>query len=392
MDTALYLQLSVMMFLQYALWGAWSPVLAARLLGPLKMSGKQTGWIYGTIWLGAIVAPLIAGQIVDRWIETQWFLAGAHLAGGILLLAAARQKTFWPLFIVMGLYALTFAPTIGLVNAVMFRHIPDAATQSFGILLWGPISWVLAGWALTAWRRIKGAGDGSDCLVMAGLLALVMGLYCLTLPSTPPAGKAGEALPFLKAFELCRDPGFAVFLLVAFIIGTQLQFYFLGTARFLGDLGVKETHVPAAMTIAQVAQVLIMVAMQYTGVVQRFGFTAILIAGLVCWMLMYFIYTLQKPPGLVVASQALHGLAYALFVMTAFVYVDHVAGRDFSASAQALLVVVLFGFGFFAGTQFTGIVMDRFRTAEKFRWGSIFMVPGVIILVCVVVFAVFVRA
>ncbi len=139
MDWLLYVQLSLMMFLQFAVWGAWSPVLAARLLGPLKMTGKQTGWIYGTVYLGCIVSPLIAGQIADRWIATQWFLAGAHLAGGVLLLAAARRRTFPGLFAVMGLYALAFAPTLSLVNSLLFSHLKDPAKAAFGVMVWGVV-------------------------------------------------------------------------------------------------------------------------------------------------------------------------------------------------------------------------------------------------------------
>jgi len=97
MDNVLYAKLSLMMFFQFAVWGAWMPVLAARLLGPLKMTGKQTGLIYGTLFLASIVTPLIAGQVVDRWLATQWFLAGAHLAGGLLMLLAARQTKFGPM-------------------------------------------------------------------------------------------------------------------------------------------------------------------------------------------------------------------------------------------------------------------------------------------------------
>ena len=123
MEWSLYIRLSLMMFLQFAVWGAWSPVLAARLLGPLKMSGKQTGWIYGTMFLGCIVAPLIAGQVVDRWVPTQFFLAAAHLVGGVCLLAAARKRTFWGLFGVMGLYALCYASSLPLVNSLMFHQI-----------------------------------------------------------------------------------------------------------------------------------------------------------------------------------------------------------------------------------------------------------------------------
>jgi len=142
MNVPLYIRLSAMMFLQFAVWGAWSPVLAARLLGPLKMSGKQTGWIYGTIYLGCIVSPLIGGLITDRWVATQWFLAAVHLVGGVLLLVAAGKTTFRGLFAVMCLYALAFAPTLALINSLMFRHLKQAGVTPFAVFVWGVVAWV----------------------------------------------------------------------------------------------------------------------------------------------------------------------------------------------------------------------------------------------------------
>ncbi|KPK50838.1 MAG: hypothetical protein AMK72_01225 [Planctomycetes bacterium SM23_25] len=389
MPTLLYIRLSVMMFLQFAVWGAWSPVLAARLLGPLKMSGKQTGWIYGTIYLGAIISPLIAGQVADRWIATEWFLAAAHLAGGVLLIVAARQKTFWPLFAVMGLYALTFAPTLALVNSLMFSHLTDPQAQAFGVMVWGVIAWVLVGWLLAAWRRARGSGEGSDCLVLAGLLAIAMGLYSLTLPHTPPPGAPDAVLPFVKAFRMCSDASFVVFLAVAFVVATQLQFYFLGTAQYLGGLGVQTRNVPAVMTIAQAAQVIASAFMAFYGayVLGTIGFRWTFAAGVACWLLMYGAYALMRPRGLVVASQALHGLAYAFFIGVGFVYVNQAAPKDIVGSAQALYTVVLFGFGLFLGTQFTGVVMDRLQVNGRFRWRPIFLVPCLLTLACVVVLA-----
>jgi len=393
MPTSLYIRLSAMMFLQFAVWGAWSPVLAARLLGPLKMSGKRTGWIYGTIYLGAIISPLIAGQVADRWIATEWFLAAAHLAGGVLLLVAARQKTFWALFAVMGLYALTFAPTLALVNSLMFSHLSHPQAQAFGVMVWGVIAWVLVGWLLAMWRRARGSGEGSDCLVLAGLLAIAMGLYSLTLPHTPPPGAPGAVLPFVKALRMCTDANFVVFLAVAFVVATQLQFYFLGTAQYLGDLGVRTRDVPAVMTIAQAAQVIASAFMAFYGayVLGTIGFRWTFAGGVACWLLMYGAYALMRPRGLVVASQALHGLAYALFIGAGFVYVNQTAPKDIVGSAQALYTVVLFGFGFFLGTQFTGVVMDRLQVNGKFRWRSIFLVPCLLTLACVVVLAVLFR-
>ena len=392
-DWVLYIQLSLMMFLQFAVWGAWSPVLAARLLGPLKMSGKQTGWIYGTIYLGCIVSPLVGGLITDRWLATQWFLAGAHLVGGVLLLMAARKKTFRGLFVVMCLYALAFAPTLALVNSLMFRHLGKSGATAFAVFVWGVIAWVLVGWLLAAWRRAKGSGDGSDCLVLASILSFIMGVFCLFLPNTPPLEQAGAVLPFIKAFRMLAEPNFLIFMIVAFVVASQLQFYFLGTARYLGDLGVQDKNLPAVMTITQAAQVLAMAYMAYHSqdVLQALGFRWTLAAGAAMWVLMYAAYARMRPRGLVIGSQVLHGVAYAFFINVGFVYVNQAATKDFSNSAQALYTVVLYGFGFFLGTQFTGAVMDRFSEEGKFRWRPIFLVPCALTLVSAIALAAFFR-
>jgi nucleoside transporter len=394
MNWPLYIQLSLMMFLQFAVWGAWSPVLAARLLGPLKFSGKQTGWIYGTVFLGCIISPLIAGQLVDRWIATQWFLSGAHLTGGVLLLIAARRKTFWPLFAVMGLYGLAFAPTLALVNSLMFRHLGAAGVSSFAVFVWGVVGWVLVGWGLAFWRRVKGSGEGSDCLVLAGLLSLVMGLYCLLLPHTPAPGAAN---PLTEALSLLKNTDFLVFLGVGFVLATQLQFYFLGTALYLGDLGVQNRNMPAVMTIAQAAQVAAMVFMAFyeKDLLAGIGFRWTFAIGAVMWLAMYGAYSAGKPKLLVIASQGLHGLAYAFFINVGFVYVNKVAPAGVSKianSAQGLYTVVIFGFGLFLGTQITGAVMDRLKTPEgKFRWRAIYLVPCALAAACAAAIAVMFR-
>lgn len=387
MDAQLYLLLSVMMFLEFAIWGAWSPVLAARLLGPLKMSGKQTGWIYGTIPIGCIISPLIAGQIADRWISTEYILGTAHLIGAVLLVWAANKKTFGSLFGVMMLYSLCYAATLPLVNSLMFSHLTDAGKQSPGIFIWAPIAWVLVGLALTAWRRAKGSGDGEDCLKFAGVLSLVMGAFCFLLPNTPPKGTAGEVLPFVQAFAMLSDGQFLIFMIVSFILAAQLQFYFLGTAQFLGDIGVQSKDVPAAMTIAQTAQTL--ATLFVLGWLLAKGFQWTLAVGAICWLIMYLAYSAMKPKGLVIASQALHGCAYVFFIIGGQIYVNSVAEKTIASSAQALLFMATVGFGLFFGTQFTGAVMDRCNVAGKFSWRSIFLVPCTLILICAVVLILF---
>ena len=390
MDCKLYFLLSTMMFLEFAVWGAWAPVLAARLLGTLKFNGKQTGWIYATIPLACIVSPLIAGQIADRWVATEWLLAGGHLLGSVFLLMAVRCSKFKGLFVTMLLYAACYTFTLPLVNSLMFSHLTDSAGQSPMIFIWAPVAWVLVGLALTGWRRVKGTGKGNDCLIFAGVLSVVMGVFCFFLPHTPPQAVGGDMFAFVSAFSMLGDFSFLLFIIVSFVVTAQLQFYFLGTAQYLQDIGVQSKNVPAVMTIAQIAQSIVTVVL-LGWLLSNFGFRWTLAIGVLCWLLMYIGYAAGRPKKLVIGSQALHGLAYVLFLIGGQIYVDSVAPDNIKSSAQALLFVITIGFGLLAGTQFTGAVMDKFNKDGRFQWRPIFLVPCVLLLICTVVFAVFFR-
>ena len=391
MDWKLYALLSGMMFLEFAIWGAWAPVLASRILGPLKMSGKQLGWIYGTLPLGCIIAPLAAGQIVDRWCPTEWYLGGTHLLGCVFLFAAARATRFWPLVILMGLYALCFAPTLPLVNSLSFAHIPNPEVDYFRVRVWGAISWVLSGLALSAWRRAgKRKISGSDGLVMAAVLSLLMGVFCFFLPHTPPAHKADTAIPFVQALSMLSDLNFLVFLVIAFVVSTQLQFYFLGTARFLEDIGTPHAAIPAYMSIAQIAQVVAM-AFILPVIFPKLGYQWTLAIATGMWIAMFLTYAFVRQRGLVIASMAFHGLAFAFFFDAAFIYVNRVAPPAIRGSAQALYTTVTLGIGLFAGTLITGIVMDHFRREAHFQWRPVFLVPCALLAICAFAFIAFFR-
>ncbi len=382
----LYLSLSGMKFLEFTIWGAWAPVLASRLLGPLKMSGKQLGWIYGTLPIACFFAPMAAGQIVDRWCPTELYMAGAHLLGGLFLLAAARANRFTPLFLLMLGHCLCFAPTLAMVNSLTFAHLPNPQVNYFGIRMWGAVSWVLIGWLLTFWRRSgRFQFKSADSLVLAAICSFVMGLYCFTLPPTPPSHTGAGALPFIKAISLFRDPNFLVFMAISFVVTTQLQFYYLGTSRFLEDIGTSHSAIPAAMSIAQIAQVVAMAAI-LKFIFKPLGYTWIMALGTGFWLLMFLLYACMRPRIVVIGSMALHGLAFAFFFDAAYIYINEAAPDDIRASAQGLYVAITQGLGLFLGTQFTGAVMDHFRHDDKFRWRPIFLVPCVLLAVCTLAF------
>jgi nucleoside transporter len=395
MDKTLYVQLSVLMFLEFAIWGAWSPVLAARLLGTLKMSGKQTGWIYGTFPLACIVFPIVGGQIADRWVNMEYILAAAQLLGAVLILIAARARKFGSLFLVMLLYSACYTTTLPLVNALMFAQLgkvfsssADVNNASVKIFIWAPVAWAAVGWLLSGWRWKKGTGEGSDCMVLAGILSLIMGVFCLFLPHTPPSEKPGAVLAFAQAFSMLKDSNFLIFMIVSLVGAGTMQFYFLGTAHYLQDIGLQSRSVPAAMAVAQwvqAAATLFLLPVFLTHV----GFHRMLTIGVGCWVILYFIFSLTRPVGLVVASQAMHGFAYVLFIIGGQIYVNAAAPSDIIGSAQGLVFMATTGVGLFLGTQLTGVVMDRFRADGKFRWRPIFLVPCVVTLLCAVGFYVF---
>ncbi|MEA1950963.1 MAG: MFS transporter [Planctomycetota bacterium] len=393
MSTDLYLRLSAMMFLEYAIWGAWAPVLAARLLGPLKMSGKQTGWIYATLPLACIISPLVAGQLADQYLNSEWILTASHLIGAVLLLVAAKLQDFKGLFITMLLYSLCFGATLPLVNSLMFTALKTAEvdpSQSANIFIWAPISWALIGYCLTGFRMMrKVEGDGSDCLVFAGILSFVMAVVCMIQPETPPTSTGGE-MPIVTAFGMLGDESFLIFIVISMAVVGMMQFYFLGTAQFMQDIGISSKKVPASMAVAQAAQAiatlfvlggcLAMLGFKWT-LLGAIGFKGTLLIGAGAWLLMYVFYVFVQKPAVIVISQGLHGLAYVAFIIVGQVYANAVAPDHIKGSIQALTMAATTGLGLFLGTQLAGIVMDHYSVDGKFVWRKLWMVPGGIVLV-----------
>ncbi len=407
MDSKLYLALSFAMFMEYAIWGAWMPVLAARLLGPLKMSGKQTGWIYATLPLACIFMPLVSGQLADKYVNTEIILAVAHLIGAVLMFVAVRKTTFKSLFVVMFLYCLCFAATLPLVNSLMLYHLAknnlDPAVHSKWIFFWAPVSWALIGYCLTGWRwKFKTGEQGRDCLYLAAILSVIMGIGCFFMPDTPPA-EAGtpptlqtidpqpdeaETAPILQAMGMLKEFNFLIFIIVSMIFFGLMQFYFLGTAQFMQDMGIPAKNVPASMAIAQGVQAIATLLLMAL-LLGSLGPKWTLIVGATFWLLLYIVYIKEKPRWLIVISQSFHGLAYVLFVIVGQIFANSVAKDEIRASVQSLLFAATTGVGLFLGTQFAGFIMDKFRKEEKFQWRQIFMVPGAIAVVSILVFIFF---
>ncbi len=393
MTWALRIRLSAMMFIQYAIWGLWAPILAEYLGSTLHFRNLEAGWIFNTISIGAIISPFIAGQIADRYFATEKFLAITHLGSGAALLLLSGQESFTPYFVLMLLHATLYGPTLALTNSIALHHLPDPDRQFSGIRLWGTIGWIIAGLVFGLMLKwVPGLHIGHSILA-AGLLSLAMGLLCWSLPHTPPSRNPENPWAFLGALKLMKDPSFLVLVLVSFVVTTEFGFYYLLTPRFLGQdtgLNVEDSYIGPIMTIGQVMEILALAILPLA--IKHLGMRNVIALGILAWPVRYGIFAIGQPLGLIIAAQSLHGFAYAFFFVATMIYVDRVAGKDIRASAQSLVTFVTIGVGMGVGYLFAGAMADYFTDASGvIHFTSVFLVPVVVTMLCAVLLLAFFR-
>jgi MFS family permease len=264
-----------------------------------------------------------------------------------------------------------FAATLPLVNAILFRYVSDAKLQGY-VFIWAPVAWALIGYFLTGLRQLKGTGDGRDCLYLGAILSVVMAAICLLQPAAPP--QAQQTQPIVAALGMLQEPNYLLFILVSLGVAGMMQFYFLGTAPFMQDMGISSENVPGSMAMAQAVQAL--ATFFLLGVMLNYaGPKWTLAVGSACWFVLYVFYVVGRPPWMIVTAQGLHGLAYVFFMIAGQIYVGMVAPRAIMASAQSLIFLATVGVGLFIGTQAAGYVMEKNNVGGKFQWKKIWIVP-----------------
>ncbi|HXG63509.1 MAG TPA: MFS transporter, partial [Blastocatellia bacterium] len=389
MNSSVRWRLSVMMFLQYTVWGAWSPVLSAYL-ERLGFSGAQIGVIYSLLPLGCMIAPFGGGQLADRYVATEKLLAVLHLVGGILLCVMAGMSSYDGILTLMFVWSLVYAPTLALTNSITFHHLPDAE-KKFGLVrVFGTLGWIAAGLALTGLRKVWPEAQGlpilggADSLWLGGILSLLLGLFCFALPHTPPAKSGESPWAFLAALKMLKDPSFAIFTAITFVVSTELMFYYVLTAPFLQTIGVQGDNVPAVMTIAQIAEIGTMLALPW--MLERWGVRKTMALGIAAWPIRYAVFAYGEPTWLVIAALSLHGICYVCFFVVAYIHVNNVASPDIRASAQSLITFVALGVGMFVGSLFAGWIRDYFTIGTAVDYMKVFLVPCALTVLCAIVF------
>lgn len=388
-------RLGAMMFLEYAIWGSWAPVLSAYLQNNLGFTGSQLGIIFSLLPLATIISPFLGGQLADRYFNSEKVIGVLQILGGILLIVTASVTSFQQMMWLMLLYCLVYAPTLALTNSIAFVNLKNSEEEFGAIRVWGTIGWIAAGWILAGWRWLAKSPEGiaikGDTLLLAGIFSLIMGLYSFSLPHTPPKKDAAKPWAFLEAIKMLKDKNFLVFAIISFVVATELQFYYVLTSPFLTQaVGVNQKSVSLVMTIAQIAEIFVM-AFMLSWALKKFGMRNTLTLGILAWPIRYIIFVIGKPSWLVIASLALHGFCYVFFFTAAYIYVDNIAPKDIRHSAQSLIATIILGFGNFVGSLFCGWIQDVFTKDGVVNWRGTFLVPTVLTLVCLVIFVDFFR-
>ena len=419
MGVGLGSRLSFMMFLQYAIWGAWLPILYPFLLGYRGFTLSQTGICLSAGAVGAIFGPFIAGQLADRVMSTEKLLGISHIIGAGLVFSLGAIETFVPFAIVSGVYGFVYAPTIALTNSLAFHHMPNRDRDFGFVRLWGTVGWIVAGIVVGQYllrastpaegslEEIKAAQDAGRAFAFtfSACLGVLMGLFCFTLPNTPPARNEGKKLAWAEALSEIKAQPLVTLFLIAVPVSMIHQFYFVFTSDFV--TGVQNAAGSDAantfansinrilgvgggglMTIGQMSEIIVLACMPLLA--KNLSRKTLLCIGLAAYAGRMALFAYAPSLASVLVGVALHGLCFGCFIFVAFMIVDEHTTKDVRATAQNLFNLVIVGIGIIVGSWFATAVVGAWASESgSMDFAKLFSVPMYMAIGCLALLLLF---
>jgi len=399
---AIFARLSVMMFLQYFVQGAYQPVASVYLRDALGFSSEQIGFFGAALSVGPMFAPFIVGQFVDRYFSTERVMAVCHLLGGVLMFGLYTQREPWIVIMIGTIYSVLYVPTMMLSNALAFRHLTNTDTQFPRVRLWGTIGFMVPAYLVEFWwlRNLEGAAvDQARAIVFvfSGVVGIAMGLYCLTLPNTPPRPSEDRKYAPGAVVGMLRLRHFCVLMLVSFFIAIAHKFFWVWNSPFLREIldsgGVQGAYEQSISSIGQLCEIGVMAVLGIF--IARFGFKWTMAIGATAYMvrciILGLVFSLDPPfagkLAMAFIGQALHGFCFGCFFAAAYMYVDRIAPADVKGSMQTFYGTFVVALGFFFGGLISGWIGEVFSdSAGKIQnWTGLWMSCAGLSAVCLLI-------
>ncbi|MFY0685555.1 MAG: nucleoside permease [Cyclobacteriaceae bacterium] len=388
MNLLLKSRLSIMMFLQFFIWGGWYVTMGTFLANNLDANDNQIGMAYSTQSWGAIIAPFVFGLIADRFFNAERLLGVIHLIGAILMYYCYQAVDFTNFYSAILPYMVLYMPTLALVNSVSFRQMDDPSKDFSQIRVWGTVGWIVAGLAISflfSWDNSQSIKNGllKNTFLMSGIASLLLGLYSFSLPATPPGGKGSgvnlRQILGLDALGLLKDRNYLVFFLASVLICIPLAFYYQNANLFLTEIEVPDAT--GKMTIGQGSEVLFMLLLPLF--LKKYGMKKTLLAGMLAWGIRYACFAFGDADGaiyLVMVGIALHGVCYDFFFVAGQIYTDSKAGEKIQSAAQGLITLATYGLGMLVGFWAAGKISNLYVENGGHDWMMIWLAPSIFAL------------
>lgn len=398
MNPKIRVHLSVMMFLEFFIWGSWFVTMGIYLPNTLNTTGGEIAWAYSTQSWGAILAPFIIGLIADRYFNAERILGVIHLLGAVLMYLLYNATDFAMFYPLLLGYMILYMSTLALVNSISFRQMKDPAKEFSTVRVFGTIGWIAAGLAISYfnWDSQTGISEGilRNTFLMASISSALLGIYSFTLPKTPPTVDRSKKRSLseiigLDALKLLNDKNFLIFFLASVLVCIPLAFYFQHAGQFLGEVGM--TNPAGKMTLGQISEILFMLLLPFF--FKRFGFKNTILIAMLAWGLRYLLFAYGNAGELtflLLTGIALHGICYDFFFVSGQIYTDTKAGDTYKSAAQGLITLATYGIGMLIGFWIAGKITDIYIVGEgSHSWGTIWLYPAGFAFLVMLLFALF---
>ncbi len=397
-------RLTIMSFLQFFVWGAWLLTIGTYCFNAKHWTGAEFVAIFSTLALSSLFMPAIAGIIADKWLNAERLYGILHILYGLILFYVPYVNDPGTLYYVIFAAMICYMPTISLSNSIAYNILKnnqyDVIKVFPPIRVWGTIGFIVATWV----TNLSGSKANSNQFLIAGVIAIVLGIYSFTLPKCPPQRSISKDASLIEqlgltAFKLFSNYKTALFFIFSMFLGAALQLTNMYGDSFLDDFGnipqyadsfvVKYSTI--IISISQVSETVFILAIPFF--LKRFGIKKVMLISMLAWVLRFGLFSFGDPEGglwMIILSCIVYGMAFDFFNISGSLFIETTTDPSIRSSAQGLFMMVTNGVGAYLGSVISGFVIDTYFThAGSKDWHNIWLSFAAYALVVAVLFSIF---